>query len=403
VSTSARARKLLVAAQLAVVVVLLTAAGLFIRSFTALLRLDLGFDPRGVLTFNVGFPEERYDTPDEQRALIEALLDRARRLPGAIAAGAVFQRPFAHGAIGMDSDVIIEGQPIGAGSSSRNPIVNWEVATPDYFRAMDIRLLQGRVFDERDTAASPPVVIIAQSLAERLWPRQDPIGRRLLTYGAPEEEKNPVWLSVVGVVEDARYREVGTPRFDLYLSHRQAPNDVRDFMVRFSGDPMEAVPALRTAVAALDPGVRVERISTMEQIVAQAFAPWRFSSIVISGFAGIALTFAVVGVATLVAFAVTMRRREIGVRVALGAQPRHVIVLVAREATSIALAGLAMGVVGAWLLRRSVESMLFGISPDDPLTFVAVPLLIGLISVLAAYLPARRAARVDPAVTLRAE
>ena len=190
-SSSARARKLLVAAQVAAVVVLLTAAGLFIRSFTALLRLDLGFDPRGVLTFNLGFSEEKYDTKEKQWALIDAVLDSARRLPGAVAAGAVFQRPFAHGAIGMDTDVIIEGQPLAAESSSRNPILNWEVATAEYFRAMDIRLLRGRLFDERDTAKSPPAVIIGQSLAARLWPGQDPIGKRMLAYGAPEEGKKP--------------------------------------------------------------------------------------------------------------------------------------------------------------------------------------------------------------------
>ena len=151
-SSSARARKLLVAAQLVAVVVLLTVAGLFIRSFTALLRLDLGFDPRGVLTFNVGFSEEKHDTKEKQWALVDAVLDSARRLPGAIAAGAVYQRPFANGTIGMDTGVIIEGQPLASESVSRNPILNWEAATPDYFRAMDIRLLQGRLFDERDTA-----------------------------------------------------------------------------------------------------------------------------------------------------------------------------------------------------------------------------------------------------------
>ena len=192
-SSSARARKLLVAAQLAAVVVLLTAAGLFIRSFTALLRLDLGFDPRGVLTFNLGFSEEKHDTKEKQWALVDAVLDSARRLPGAIAAGAVFQRPFAHGAIGMDTNVIIEGQPLASESASRNPILNWEAATPDYFRAMDIRLLQGRLFDERDTVKSPLVVIVGQSLAARLWPGQDPIGRRMLADGAPDRKgKQPM-------------------------------------------------------------------------------------------------------------------------------------------------------------------------------------------------------------------
>ena len=404
-SSSARARKLLVAAQLVAVVVLLTVAGLFIRSFTALLRLDLGFEPRGVLTFNFGFSEEKHDTKEKQWALIDAVLDSARLMPGAIAAGAVYQRPFANGAIGMDTNVIIERQPLASESASRNPILNWEAATPGYFRAMDIRLLQGRLFDERDTARSPLVVIIGQSLAARLWPGQTPIGRRMLAYGAPEpqEGKPLVWQTVVGVVEDARYREVETPRFDLYLPYRQAPNQVQHFVVRLSGDPLAAVPALRSAVAALDPGARVDAISTMEEIVGRAFAPWRFSSIVVSAFGAIALMFAAVGIATLVAFSVTQRTREIGVRVALGAQTRDVVILVASEGAWIALAGLAVGVFAAWILRRSVESMLFGVAPDDTLTFGGVALLLGVVSLLSAYLPARSAARIDPAAALRAE
>ena len=410
-SSAARARKLLVAAQLAAVAVLLTVAGLFIRSFTMLLRLDLGFDPRGVLTFNLGFSEEKHDTKEKQWALVDAVLDSARRLPGAIAAGAVFQRPFAHGAIGMDTNVIIEGQPLASESVSRNPILNWEVATPDYFRAMDIRLQQGRLFDERDTLKSPLVVIVGQSLAARLWPGQDPIGRRMLTEA--QEGKEPPWQTVVGVVEDARYREVETPRFDLYLPYRQAPNPVQHFMVRLSGlpagafakagDPRAAIPALRSAVAALDPEARVDGISTMEEVVGRAFAPWRFSSIVVSAFAAIALTFAAVGIATLVAFAVTQRTREIGVRVALGAQTHDVVMLVASEGAWIALAGLAIGVLAAWILRRSVASLLFGVGPDDALTFGGVALLLGVVSLLAAYLPARSAARIDPVVALRAE
>jgi putative ABC transport system permease protein len=402
-SSFTRARKLLVTAQLAAVVVLLIAAGLFIRSFTALLRLDLGFDPRGVLTFNLGVSEQKYDTKEKQWALIDAVLDSARRIPGATAAGAVYLRPFAAGVIGMDTNVIIEGQPLASESASRNPILNWEAATPEYFRAMDIRLLQGRLFDERDTAKSPPVAIIGQSLAARLWPGQNPVDRRVLAYGAPEEGKMPVWQTVVGVVEDARYREVETPRFDFYLPYRQAPNQVQYFMVRLSGDPLGAVPALKTAIATLDTEARVEGISTMDEVVGRAFAPWRFSSIVVSAFAVIALMFAVVGVATLVAFAVTQRTREIGVRVALGAQTRDVVLLVAREGASSALAGLAAGVFVAWILRRSIQSMLFGVVPDDVPTFVGVTLLLGVIALLAAYLPARSAARIDPVIALRAE
>ena len=401
--SSVRARKMLVAAQLAAVVVLVTVAGLFVRSFTNLLRLDLGFDPRGVLTFHVNYSEGKYDTKDKQWALIDAVLDSTGRLPGAVAAGAVYERPFAHGAIGMDSNVIIEGQPLAAESASRNPILNWEAATPDYFRAMDIRLLQGRLFDERDTAAAPPVVIIGQSLATRLWPGQNPIGRRMIAYGAPEAGGTPIWQTVVGMVEDARYREVETPRFDLYLPYRQAPNQVQHFMVRLTTDPLAAVPALKTALAALDSEASLDVISTMEDVVSRAFAPWRFSSIVVSTFAAIALLFAAVGIATLVAFAVTQRMREIGVRVALGAQPRDVVMLVASEGAWIALSGLAIGMFGAWILRRSVASMLFGVAPEDALTFGGVVLLLGVVCLLAAYLPARGAARIDPAVALRAE
>ena len=402
-SSSARARKLLVAVQLVTVVVLLTAAGLFIRSFTALLRLDLGFEPRGVLTFNFGFSEEKHDTKEKQWALVDAVLESARRLPRVSSAGAVLQRPFANGAIGMDTNVIVEGQPLADESASRNPILNWEVATPDYFRAMDIRLLQGRLFDDRDTAKSPPVVIVGKSLAARLWPGLNPIGRRILAYGAPQEGKEPGWQRVVGVVEDARYREVETPRFDLYLPYRQAPNQVQHFMVRVSGDPLAIVPALRSAVAAIDPEATVDGISTMERLVGRAFAPWRFSSVVVSMFAAIALTFAAVGIAALVTFAVTHRTREIGVRVALGAQTRDVVMLVAGEGAWVALAGLAIGMLAAWILRRSVESLLFGVASNDALTFAGVPLLLGTICVLSAYLPARRAARIDPVTSLRAE
>ncbi|MGH9308645.1 MAG: FtsX-like permease family protein, partial [Vicinamibacterales bacterium] len=379
-SSSARTRKLLVAGQLAAVVVLLMAAGLFIRSFTALLRLDLGFDSRGVLTFNLGFSEDRHDTKEKQWALVDAVLDSARRLPEVVAAGAVYQRPLA-GTIGWDTNVIIEGQPLASESASRNPILNWEAATPDYFRAMDIRLLHGRLFDERDTAKSLPVVIVGQSLAVRLWPRQDPLGRRMIAYGAPVAGNIPVWQTVVGVVEDARSREVEAPRFDLYLPYRQAPNQVQHFMVRVSGDPLAVVPALKAGVAAIDPEARVDGISTMEDVVNRAFAAWRFSIIVVSAFAAIALTFAAVGIATLVAFAATQRTREIGVRAALGAQRRDVVALVASEGTWTALAGLAVGVLTAWILRMSVESMLFGVAPGDALTFAAVPLLLGIVSV----------------------
>jgi putative ABC transport system permease protein len=401
--SSVRSRKLLVAAQLAAALVLLTGAGLFTRSFVSLLRLDLGFDPQNVLTFNIGGPDSTDGSKEKQWAQVDAILERARQTPRVVAAGAVLARPFAHGVIGMDSSLIIEGQPLDDRSASRNPSVNWEVATPDYFRAMDIRLLRGRVFNDRDTQDAPAVVVIGQSLGTRLWPGQDPVGRRLITYGAPGDEKNPGWQTVVGVVEDARYREVETLRFDLYLPYRQAPNAVEHFVLRVSGDPIAAVPALKTAIASLDPRLTVDGVTTMDAIVARAFAPWRFSTIVVSMFSIMALTFAAVGLAALVAYAVTQRTREIGVRVALGAQRHDVVGLLLKEGFWMTLGGIAAGLLTAWALRRSVASMLFGVSPEDMTTFGGVALLLAVVSLLAAYLPARRAARIDPVVALRSE
>jgi putative ABC transport system permease protein len=412
--TSAPARKLLVAAQLAAAVVLLTGAGLFTRSFVSLLRLDLGFDPAHVLSFEIGAPESRYDTTEKRLALVDAVLERARRTPLAIAAGAVLLRPFAHGVIGMDSSLILEGDPITAESFRRNPILNWEVATPDYFRAMAIRVLEGRSFDDRDTQKAPPVVIVNQSLARRLWPGQHAIGRRLLTYGAPGDDKaNPgwqkvkldsgtwVWRTVVGVVDDARYREVEAARFDLYLPYKQAPNPVEHFVLRLSGDPIAAVPALKADIATLDPDLTVDNVTTMEEVVSRAFAPWRFSTVVISAFSVMALAFAAVGLAALVAYAVAQRTREVGLRVALGAQHRDVVALLLKEGLWMSLGGLAAGLLVAWMLRRSVASMLFGVSAEDGATFGGVALLLAAVALLAAYLPARQAGRIDPAVALR--
>jgi putative ABC transport system permease protein len=403
-AAGARVRKALVAGQLAAAVVLLTAAGLFTRSFVSLLRLDLGFDPRHVLTFTVNTPHAKDLTKEKQWQLVDAIIERARQVPHALAAGAVHLRPFAHGVIGMDSGVIVEGQPLSEESSARNPILNWEVATPDYFRAMDIRLLRGRMFDQRDRDNAVPVVIVSESLAARLWPGQDAIGRRLLTYGAPGvEEKNPVWQTVVGVVETARYREVETARFDIYLPYRQAPDPVQHFVLRVAGDPIDVIPHLKTAIAAIDSDVTIDYVSTMEAIVHGAFAPWRFSTVVVSIFSIMALTFALAGLAALVAYAVTQRTREIGVRMALGAQPRQVVALMLSEGVWVTAIGLAIGVLAAWMLKRFVATLLFGVSPADAATFTGVAALFLIVSVIATYMPARRAASIDPAVALRTE
>jgi putative ABC transport system permease protein len=398
-------RRLLVVGQLAAALVLLTCAGLLGRSFTALTRLDLGFDPRNVLTFDVHLPEVA--SPDEpevqrQRTLVAGLLEQVQRIEGVSAAGAIYQRPFAHGPIGMDARVAIEGQADSPAANHRNPTANWEAVTPGYFRAMDIRVLRGRTFTGSDDERSRLAVIVSQRLAARLWPTMDPIGKRLHLGEAPQGAA-PRWLTVVGVVEDARYRELTEVRYDLYLPFGQTLPAVKHYVVRTVGDPLAVVPAVREAVKRADPRLAVENIATMEAVVARTIAPWRFSTIVFAVFSVLALFFATVGLSALIAYAVKQRRREIGIRLALGARPGGVVRLMVREGALLATMGLSIGIPAALALTRLLSTQLFSVASTDPPTLVAVAGVLAAVSLVAAYLPARAAATVDPVVALRSE
>jgi putative ABC transport system permease protein len=400
-----RARRLLVVGQLACALVLLISAGLLGRSFIALTRLDLGFDPRNVLTFDLHLPElESPDDPEvqRQRTLVTGLLDQIERIDGVSGAGAIYLRPFAHGPIGMDTRVVIEGQPTSAASMNQHPMANWEAVTPGYFRAMDIRIVRGRAFTNSDDEKARLAVIVSHRLATRLWPDTDPIGRRLHLGDAPEG-KSPRWLTVVGVVEDARYREVTDARYDLYLPFRQTLPAVKHYVVRTQGDPFSVAPAIRAAVKRADSKLAVENVTTMEQIVARTVAPWRFSTIVFTAFSVLALLFATIGLSALIAYAVKQRSREIGIRVALGARPRDVVRLLVHEGVFLALAGLSIGIPVALLLTRVLSTQLYSVTPTDPPTFVVVAAVLAAASLAAAYLPARAAAGVDPVAALRRE
>jgi putative ABC transport system permease protein len=397
-----RARKLLVVAQLGAAVVLLAAAGLLAKSFVSLMRADLGFDPRNVVTFHVAAPAPSYDTPAKQRALVERIIGDVEQLPGVVAAGAIYERPFANGPIGMDSGVLLEGQPLTGESVGKNPIVNWESVTTGYFRAMDIRLVRGRYFDQRDVETAPPTIIVSERLAARLWPGQDPIGKRLIS--APFGDKEPLpWQSVVGVVEDARYREIEAPRFDLYLPHRQAFAGVKHFVIRAPQNPAVVAGAIRQRVTQIDAAVTVEGIQMMEDIVGRTVAPWRFSMFVFSTFSVMALAFAAIGLAAVMAYNVKQRTREMGVRIALGARPGQVVRMLVSEGIWLAGAGLAIGLPAAWGLTRFLSSLLFDVTPTDAVTFALVVLVLAAVALIAAYLPARHAAAIDPVGALRAE
>lgn len=396
-----RLRRGFVVAQVAVSLLLLVGAGLVARSFVNLLRLDLGYDPANVLTLDVELP----DAPAQRRTeFYKALLERIRALPGVEATGAIFLRPLEHTAIGTDATILLEGQRVENRDWQKNPGANYETITPDYFRAMRMRVLRGRAFTEQDTERAPQVVIVSENLAARLWPGEDPIGKRLLRPGAPKDANGePQWSTVVGVVQNALYRGLTDIRYDLYVPYLQNPDRVKHLMVRTSSDPLALASTIRAEVRSLEPTALVEGVRTMDAIVGHAMAPWRFSAWTLALLSLLALTLSMVGMYGVVSQMIVERTREIAVRTALGACSRDIIVLVLREGLILTLLGMVLGLALAAGGSRLLSGLLFGIPSVDPITFVAVPALAILTTLIAIVLPARRAARVDPLVALRYE
>lgn len=396
-SSSARTRRWLIGMQVAVTLVLLIAAGLCLRSFSSLNRQDLGFVSRNLLTFSIGgLDKERYPALEARRAAIDELIARFDRVPQVTRAAALLLRPFEHGPIGMDSGVLLEGQPDTTASSSTNPVVNWEWITDGYFETMRIPVIRGRVFGPSDTASALSVAVVSAATATRLWPGQDPIGKRL-RLSASEDR----WHTVVGVVGTARYRELDAPRFDLYVSVRQSDPDGPHFVVRTTGDPMTVIPALSARIADVDKGLALSSVITMDAIVRRVQGPWRFNMLVFGLFGGVAMGLAAVGLFALVACDVALRRREIGLRMALGARPGEVVRLMIWEGAKPSIVGVAAGLFMALAATRVLAEFLFDVAPTDPFTFASVVLVFMAVIVLASYVPARRAAAIDPQVVLR--
>jgi putative ABC transport system permease protein len=397
-----RTRSALVVFEIALAVVLLIAGGLILRSFNNLRQLDLGYDPANVLTIDIEPPGK---TAEQARAFYSELLERVQAVSGVEAAGAVYLRPLALGPIGQEMGVLLEGQPETGEAAARNPAVNYESVTPGYFHAMRIPLLHGRLFDERDDARAPKVAIVGESTARRLWPGQDPVGRRLATPVSTPDGLRPVWHTVVGVVKDARYRGLDDVRLDFYEPSDQAPPEylARHLMVRTTGDPLAVAGAVHAQARAIDRHVLVSGITTMEAIVGRAMAPWRFAVWMFMLFAMLAFLLATGGLFSLVALNVALRSREFAVRMALGAPTSNISGRVLLEAGRHALLGASLGVLAAAVGTRWLASLLFEVRPLDLGTYTAVVVVVLAATAGASVLPAYRATRLDPMTFLREE
>jgi putative ABC transport system permease protein len=394
-----RLRAGLVAAEVGLALVVLVGAGLLLRSFAALRDVPLGYDAARVLAVEAGPPEDRYPEPERQRQYVDALVARLRALPGVESAAAVTLRPL-WGTVGMDWPFTLEGQ--SPKDAERNPLLNFETVTPDYFRTMGIPVKRGRAFDERDRDGQPGVVVVSEALARRDWPGQDPIGKRL-KLPLPPTRYHDAWLTVVGVAGDARYRELQATRFDLYMSYQQSNHPTHHLVLRLRGEPSRLAAAIVREVRAHDAEAAAPLLVPLTEAVGRALAVPRFAARVFSGFGLVALMLAGLGLYGLVAHSVGRRTREIGLRVTLGAQPAHIVRLVLREGVAPALVGATLGSLAAIAAGPLLSRLLFGVSPGDGVTFAAAAALLVAVSLLAAALPARRALAVEPAAALRQE
>jgi putative ABC transport system permease protein len=399
-SSGRHVRRVLVVSEVALAVVLLVGAGLLIRSFQLLRRVETGFNTENVLTMKMVLPMPKYAKPEARRAFYDEVLRRIKELPGIESAGVITFLPLSFN--GMNFSFSVEGQ--ASPSDMKLPFALYRVVSPDYFRAMGITLQRGRFFDAHDSADSQPVVLVSQRLAEQYWPNQDPTGKRLKI--GPLDSPNQ-WLTVAGVVSDVRQAGLyGDPRMDLYVPYAQEYRGFvtpRDLVLRTKGDAASVAAAVRQAVWSVDKDQPVSNVRTMDQVFAAAISQERFQTLLLALFAALALVLACVGLYGVIAYAVAQRTHEIGVRMALGAQPFDVLRLVLRQGMLLTIAGLVVGVAAGLVATRVLSEMLFGVTATDPLTFIGVPALLLLVALLACYIPARRATRIDPLVALRYE
>jgi len=392
-----RLRSLLVVSEVAMALVLLVSATLLIKSFVRLSDVDPGFNPANVLSMDIqlpNLPPSRYAKKEEQTAFFQQLTDRVKALPGVEGASAVLTLPLT-GAFEA-TDVILPGNE--SLSAAVRPEADYTTVTPDYFVTMQIPLLKGRQFSSQDTKDTPGVIIVNDAFARSLWPNENPLGKRF-TVGFEKEQRE-----IVGVVGNIKQTSLDAHiRSAMYLPHLQSPSAVMTLLVRTTGEPLGIAGGVREQVRAIDKDVPVTHIQTMGQVFSASVAQQRFSMLVVGLFAGLALVLATVGIYGVMAYSVTQRSHEIGVRMALGARTSQVLKLILKDGMALALLGVAIGLAGAFALTRLMTTLLFEVTPTDAMTLIVVPLILLGVALVACYIPARRATKVDPLVALRYE
>jgi predicted permease len=375
------------------------AAGLLVRSFAQVQQVPPGFNPRDVLTFELTMTGRRYADPPVVLEAYRQLWQRLSSLPGVEAAGGVSALPLSQ--MMAWGPITVEGRAPAPGEAFINADIR--VVGGDYFEAMQIPLVAGRRFDEHDTRDKPRVILVDEPLAEQLWPGQDPLGKRVRSGGFDASANTP-WLTVVGVVGRIKQDRLDADsRIALYHPHTQYPARALNVTVRSRTAVASLAAAVRDEVRGIDPDLPVYGLRTMTERVEASLARRRFSMLLLSLFAGLALILGTIGTYGVMAYQVSQGTRELGIRLALGATPRRVLGFVLREGMAVALSGVAAGLAVAFALTRAMRSLLFGVAATDPLTFLLVPGLLLLAALAACYLPARRAAAVDPVTSLRSE
>jgi putative ABC transport system permease protein len=391
-----RVRGALVVLEVALSLVLLVGAGLLMRSFVELREVKAGFDPSGVLTASVSLPDSKYGEEAAQAEFFRRVLENLRARPGVHAASAVLPLPLSGSA--MMNGLSIEGRPPAA--PGERLTTHTRITSPEYFRAMNIPVVKGRALDERDSKDAPKVVVVNETFARKYFPGEEAIGKRVEITVAEDMSGE-----IVGIVGDVKHRSLdAAPDPEAYVSYRQVPSGYMVLVLKGDGQSAAALTStLREAVRQVDSGQALAEIRTMEQLVSNSVARRRFNMLLLGVFAGVALALAAIGIFGVMNYTVTQRTHELGIRIALGAQTKDVLRLVVGQGMTLIVIGVAVGLAASFALTRLMQSLLYGVSATDPLTFAGVALVLASVALLACYIPARRATRVDPMVALRYE